>query len=98
MNDLKELRRICDAAKFTFCTECGFDIKNYRHSLGCSKPERTFQNTFAPNQVRKLLDVIELQREALTTVLHQPFNGSWDAQAIFVQQALAKSEELLKND
>jgi hypothetical protein len=30
--------------------------------------------------------------EALRIVLNQPFNGSWDAQAVFVREALAKYE------
>lgn len=34
-----------------------------------------------------LADARELQK-ALETVLNQPFNGSWDSQAVFVQNVL----------
>jgi hypothetical protein len=35
---------------------------------------------------------IEKLETALMTVLNQPFNGSWDAQAVFIQEALEAME------
>lgn len=39
-----------------------------------------------------LHDEIKRLRKALTTIIGQPFKGSWDAQAVFIQNVLAGTE------
>ena len=39
---------------------------------------------------------LEIAVEALENVMKQPFNGSWDAQALFIMHELAQIKQVLK--
>ena len=90
---MKNLRAICDAAKW-------FE-SDYFHELFGYDYQSTaiYLNTFSPNQVRKLLDVIELQREALELIRDvDKFGGINQYVDIWAmaETSLAESEKLLK--
>jgi len=48
-----------------------------------------------PETVLKLLDALDVMGEALKYVHSQPFNGSWDAQAVYLNGVLARAKEII---
>lgn len=67
------------------------------HEVWCDTQNAISQrcNCMASTYIDKIEEMqkrIEKLEAALMTVLNQPFKGSWDAQAVFIQEAL-KGEE-----
>lgn len=49
-----------------------------------------------PETILKLLDALDMMGEALVYVHGQPFNGSWDAQAVYLNGVFHRVKEVLK--
>lgn len=92
-----ELEKIAESEARKYCDGLGYvswhdTMDTYLAAFTKAYEILSERDEFQLKQIIQLLDEKKRLRDALKTLLDQPFSGSWDAQASYIQEILGKEK------